>query len=118
MEATSGGLTRDSNSQWQAGFHRNIECCIAFHAERWALFDGLEIVLNRGIREEQEMDNKEVVDTLNDVLACTRQLCSNRFVNFSKSLGKLKFLTSEEKVNSVADILAHLGRNERLRLIQ
>ncbi|KAE8711420.1 putative short-chain dehydrogenase [Hibiscus syriacus] len=65
MDATGGVYS--GTKQWLVGFHQNIGRCSAFQAEFWALFDGLTLAWNRGIKDvEAELDNKEAVDTLND----------------------------------------------------
>ncbi|KAE8696037.1 hypothetical protein F3Y22_tig00110677pilonHSYRG00012 [Hibiscus syriacus] len=46
-----GGVLRDSNGQWVIGFHRNIGRCSIFHAELWALLDGLTLAWDQGMRD-------------------------------------------------------------------
>ncbi|KAE8684789.1 hypothetical protein F3Y22_tig00111105pilonHSYRG00441 [Hibiscus syriacus] len=63
--AKGGGVLRDNDGQWLGGFNRNIGRCSAFHAELWALFDGLTLGWERGLRDiEVQLHNKEDVEIL------------------------------------------------------
>ncbi|KAE8712104.1 hypothetical protein F3Y22_tig00110264pilonHSYRG00315 [Hibiscus syriacus] len=57
MEAAGGGVLRDSNGNWLAGYQQNIGRCPIFQAELWAVLDGLSIAWehrNRSIIVEVE----------------------------------------------------------------
>ncbi|KAH9735416.1 putative ribonuclease H protein [Citrus sinensis] len=48
--AAAGGLIRDHNGHWVAGFGMNIGNCLVTMAELWGLYQGLILAWNKGIR--------------------------------------------------------------------
>lgn len=62
-----GGLIRDEQGQWEAGFTRKIGKSNSFMAEAWALQDGLLLYKRMNLSKViVESDAKVLVDTLND----------------------------------------------------
>ncbi|GFS42889.1 hypothetical protein Acr_00g0082330 [Actinidia rufa] len=45
-QATAGGLIRNSNGEWIAGFHRDISKASSLEAEIWAIRDHLQLAAN------------------------------------------------------------------------
>ena len=63
--AGGGGIIRNSNSEWVAGYARAIGCTTNVAAKLWALRDGLNICINLNLPAvEVELDAKLVVDLL------------------------------------------------------
>ena len=61
--ARCGGLTRDENGAWLAGFSRNIVSTTSYAAELWGLRDGLALCCKLNIPSlVVELDAKSIVD--------------------------------------------------------
>ncbi|KAE8726612.1 hypothetical protein F3Y22_tig00006570pilonHSYRG00027 [Hibiscus syriacus] len=113
MEAASGGILRDNNGSWVAGYCRKISHCPVFHAELWAVFDDLNIAWSHGLRRIiVELDNSEVVRRLNlpgqpNYDAITRQICS-----LLEQRWCIKVIYIKREANELDDALAKIGRND------
>ncbi|KAH9667242.1 putative ribonuclease H protein [Citrus sinensis] len=69
--AAAGGLIRDHNGHWVAGFGMNLGACSVTMAELWGLYQGLLLAWNKGIRWLcAEVDS-----------CCVTQLVKNNMVN-------------------------------------
>ncbi|KAH9699945.1 putative ribonuclease H protein [Citrus sinensis] len=69
--AAAGGLIRDHNGHWVAGFGMNLGTCSVTMAELWGLYQGLILAWNKGIRWLcVEVDSR-----------CVTQLVKNNMVN-------------------------------------
>ncbi|KAE8691513.1 hypothetical protein F3Y22_tig00110890pilonHSYRG01660 [Hibiscus syriacus] len=109
MEASSGGLIRDGCGHWITGFHRNIRRFSAFQAEIWALYNGLLLAWNSNIKDvEAEIDNKEVVNTLNGIPHMYETTLIRRIRELSHT---------KREANEAADALAHINSNTCLGLM-
>ena len=63
--AGCGGVVRNEDGQWVAGFSKRIGITSSFAAEMWGLREGLKLCCNLNIRSlEVEMDAKAIVDVL------------------------------------------------------
>ena len=63
--AGCGGLVRNEDGQWVAGFSKRIGITSNFAAELWGLHKGLKLCYNLNIRcLEVEMDAKSIVEVL------------------------------------------------------
>ena len=110
--AGGGGIIRNSNSEWVAGYARAIGCTTNVAAKLWALRDGLNICINLNLPAvEVELDAKLVVDLLgnensglngNDVLIAN---CKERL----KQIPRVKILHYFREANKRTDALARRG---------
>ena len=72
--AATGGLIRDHNGHWVAGFGMNLGTCSVTMAELWGLYQGLLLVWNKGIRWlYAEVDSR-----------CVTQLVKNNVVTYNE----------------------------------
>ncbi|KAL4298591.1 hypothetical protein AHAS_Ahas17G0016200 [Arachis hypogaea] len=61
-----GGVIRNEQGRWVAGFMANLVCCSAFWAEMWGIYHGLKIAWDLGLRRIiMESDSTAVVTILN-----------------------------------------------------
>ena len=61
--ARCGGLIRDENGAWLAGFSRNIVSTTSYATELWGLRDGLALCCNLNLPSlVVELDAKSIVD--------------------------------------------------------
>ncbi|KAE8666828.1 hypothetical protein F3Y22_tig00112491pilonHSYRG00366 [Hibiscus syriacus] len=101
---------------WISGFCRKIGRCSVFHAELYAILDGLSIAWDRGAKQlEVNTDNSEVVRLLNS----PGQLHDSTIMRRIRFLLQLqwKIEINTRKENSVADALAHFGHTQDLGLM-
>ncbi|KAH9757265.1 hypothetical protein KPL71_016337 [Citrus sinensis] len=72
--AAAGGLIRDHNGHWVAGFGMYLGTCSVTMAELWGLYQGLLLAWNKGIRWlYAEVDSR-----------CVTQLVKNNMVNYNE----------------------------------
>lgn len=65
--AGGGGLIRNEKGGWVVGFASKIGITSSFLAELWALRDGLNLCVSRGIAAiEVELDAKFIVDAVSN----------------------------------------------------
>ncbi|KAH9735402.1 putative ribonuclease H protein [Citrus sinensis] len=84
-EASAGGLIRDHNGAWVAGFGMNIGSCSVTVAELWGLYQGLNIAWQNGIRWLQvEVDNICIL-----LLVTTPMITTNELSPLIKSIKDL-----------------------------
>ena len=118
--AGGGGLIRDEQEQWVAGFTRKIGKTNSFMAEAWTLQDGLVLCNQMKVSKViVESDAKAVVDALNNrgshnsaispLFNDCRQLASN--------IPQVVFRHIYRKANFCADRLANLGRLQQLDFV-
>ena len=118
--AGGGGLIRDEQGQWVAGFTRKIGKINSFMAEAWALRDGLVLCNQMKVSKViVELDAKAVVDALNNqgshnsafspLFNDRRQLASN--------IPQVDFRHIYRETNSCVDRPANLGRSEQLDFV-
>ncbi|KAK8481823.1 hypothetical protein V6N11_032989 [Hibiscus sabdariffa] len=63
--ASCGGVIRDSNGIWVAGFSKFIGRCSMLEAEFWAVFEGLCYAKSFNVSKVVvEFDNQDVIDVL------------------------------------------------------
>ncbi|KAE8716332.1 hypothetical protein F3Y22_tig00110123pilonHSYRG00090 [Hibiscus syriacus] len=71
MEATSGGVIRNSAGCWVEGCHRYIGQCPIYQVELWAIFDGLNVAWDLGYHNIiVETDNSMAVRQINSPDHC------------------------------------------------
>ena len=118
--AGGGGLIRDEQGQWVAGFTRKIGKINSFMAEAWALRDGLVLCNQMKVSKViVESDAKAVVDALNNrgshnsafspLFNDCRQLASN--------IPQVVFRHIYREANSCVDRLANLRRLQQLDFV-
>ncbi|KAH9680935.1 hypothetical protein KPL71_026743 [Citrus sinensis] len=74
-EASAGGLLRDHNGAWVAGFGMNIGSCSVTVAELWGLYQGLNISWQNGIRWLQvEVDSICILRLVTTPMITTNEL--------------------------------------------
>ncbi|KAL4286983.1 hypothetical protein AHAS_Ahas19G0140700 [Arachis hypogaea] len=59
-----GGVIRNEQGRWVAGFMANLGCCSAFRAEMWGIYHGLKIVWDLGLRRIIVESNSTTVVTI------------------------------------------------------
>ncbi|KAK8568760.1 hypothetical protein V6N12_007302 [Hibiscus sabdariffa] len=108
--ASCGGVIRDSNGTWIAGFSKFIGRCSILEAEFWAIFEGLRCAKRFNVSEVVvESDNRDVIDVLFDIRQ--RSL-------YSSLLGTIKAIADDNwcvvyrhacrESNRVADVITRL----------
>ncbi|KAL4346505.1 hypothetical protein GQ457_17G015550 [Hibiscus cannabinus] len=105
--ASCGGVIRDSNGIWVAGFSKLIGCCSVLEVKFWAIFEGLCCAKSSMVIVES--DNLDVID----VLSGTR-----RRTLYSSLLGSIKAVMEDNwcvvyrhvyrESNRVADAMTRL----------
>ncbi|KAL4383428.1 hypothetical protein GQ457_15G011540 [Hibiscus cannabinus] len=105
--AKAGGVIRDCNGFWIAGFGRGIGIADAFTAELWAIHDGLSLAWRLGFRFVQvQSDCLKVISELSDTSTAhgfsvlLRDILSLRQRNWV-----IQFLWVPRSANMVADSL-------------
>ncbi|KAH9782186.1 ADP-ribosyl cyclase/cyclic ADP-ribose hydrolase [Citrus sinensis] len=74
-EASAGGLLRDHNGAWVAGFGMNIGSCSVTVAELWGLYQGLIISWQNGIRWLQvDVDSICILQLVTTPMITTNEL--------------------------------------------
>ena len=110
--AGGGGLIRNEEGGWVAGFTRKIGITTSFLAKLWALRDGLKLCVNRSILAvEVELDAKSIVD----VVANAKY--SNIFASallddcrhLIQQIPQIRFKHIFQEANRCADALARMG---------
>ena len=118
--AGGGGLIRDEQGNWLAGYTRKVGRANSFVAEAWALRDGLMLCNQLNLSSViVEFDAKSLVDALNNPdfnnsvispLFEDRKQLASQFPRFV-----IKHIYRE--ANSCADWLANVGRLQRLDFV-
>ena len=110
--ARGGGLIRNKEGIWVAGFARKIGITTSFFAELWALRDGLNLCISRGIAAvEVELDAKAIVDVV--INPKYSNICA--FVpmddcrHLIKQFPQICFKHCYREANRCADALARMG---------
>ena len=110
--AGGGGLIRNEEGGWGAGFARKIGITTSFLAELWALRDGLSLCVNRSILAvDVELDAKSIVD------AIVNPNYSNIFASallddcrhLIQQIPQVRFKHCFREANRCADALARMG---------
>ncbi|XVF82146.1 hypothetical protein PTKIN_Ptkin16aG0021500 [Pterospermum kingtungense] len=61
MVAGCGGVPRDHDGRWVAGYACKLRTCDVFMAELWVVVQGLELAWHRGCRHlEVELDSRDL----------------------------------------------------------
>ncbi|KAH1083388.1 hypothetical protein J1N35_023149 [Gossypium stocksii] len=80
--AGAGGLIRDSNGNWIAGFSRFIGSSMPLQAELWGIADGMKLAWDLRYRKlVMEIDSSIALDLLGDVNAINSPLSMIRSSN-------------------------------------
>ena len=113
-QAGAGGIIRDSNGIWIAGFARNLGFCSVPSAECWALREGLQLAKNLNIHSlEVEMDSAFIFSLCKSNNLISHELapiildCRELLTTFQK----VCFHHNYREANKCADILANWGRS-------
>ena len=110
--AGGGGLIRNEEGGWVAGFARKIGITTSFLAELWALRDGLSLCVDRSILAvDVELDAKSIVD------AIVNPDYSNIFASallddcrhLIQQIPQVRFKHCFREANRCADALARMG---------
>lgn len=73
-ESSAGGLIRDHNGKWLAGFCMNIGSCSVTVAELWGLRQGLLVAWHKGIRWlHMEVESLSVVKLVDNCVVLTNE---------------------------------------------
>ena len=115
-----GGVVRDEEGNWRAGFTRRIGATISFEEELLGLRDGLILCSNLNISSlVVELDAKAIVDVLlnvdyvNNVISPILDDCKLLVTRFSR----LQVKQCYREANQCADYLARMGISNNLDLI-
>ncbi|WCJ38142.1 Polynucleotidyl transferase ribonuclease H-like superfamily protein [Euphorbia peplus] len=110
--ARAGGVIRDHEGRWIAGFSFNIGICTAIQAEMWAILKGLELAWSLGISQlEVDCDSELAVHWINKKTG-NSGLCNNLISACGNLLDRnwlTKVTHSYRESNRVADKLANLA---------
>ncbi|KAK9983118.1 hypothetical protein SO802_032643 [Lithocarpus litseifolius] len=111
--AGGGGLIRDEQGNWVAGYTRRVGKANSFTAEAWALRDGLVLCCQLNLSSiVVESDAKALIDALNNpvhdisVVSPLLDDCKQLAAQFSR----IVFRHIYREANSCADHLANMGR--------
>ncbi|KAE8719956.1 hypothetical protein F3Y22_tig00109923pilonHSYRG00018 [Hibiscus syriacus] len=101
----------------QGRFFRNIGRCSAFHAEIWAILDGLKLASECDVRcIEVEVHNSEAVRILNTSSQSHDATNIRRIRELLKLNWKVNIVYGSREVNNVANSPAQSGRSYSLGL--
>ena len=110
--ASCGGLVRDDQEEWVAGFSRHIGLANSFTAELWGLREGLILCYNLNIESlVVELDAQAVVDVMknnvyvNNVVSPILDDCRHLVACFQQ----VQFKYCYRQANRCADLLARMG---------
>ena len=110
--AGCGGIVRDDQGEWVAGFSRHIGSTNSFTAELWGLREGLLLCCNLNIESlVVEVDAQAVVDVLknndyvNNVVSPLLDDCRKLIASFRR----IQFKHCYRQANRCADWLARMG---------
>ena len=110
--AGCGGVVRDENGRWIAGFSRHIGVTSSFEAELWGLREGLIFCSNLNIHSLLvELDAKAVVDIFlnpnyqNRVVSPILEDCKHLLLRFQQ----VQLLHCFRQANRCADMLARMS---------
>ena len=113
--AGCGGLIRDENGAWVAGFSRNIGSTTSFAAELWGIRDGLALCYNLNIHSIiVELDAKSIVDVFGNpnfegnVISPILDDCKQLMMQFHQ----IQFKHCYREANRCADMLAKVGLDQ------
>ncbi|KAK5787192.1 hypothetical protein PVK06_041845 [Gossypium arboreum] len=116
--AAAGGIVRDKDGNWIAGFHRFIGKCSVFDAELWGIFDGLRLVQKRGHNQVIILsDSLEVVKAITESSSTSSNSALIRRIHTMLSQETrwiLRFILREQ--NQVTDCLAKQALIEKANM--
>ena len=118
--AGCGGLVRDEQGEWVAGFARHIGSTNSFIAKLWGLREGLLLCYNLNIQSLiVEVDAQAVVavlrnnDYVNNAISPILDDCKQLAARFQR----IQFNHYYRQANHCADLLARMGALQELEFI-
>lgn len=114
----AGGVLRDSNGSWIAGFQKFMGCGTALNSELWAILLGLQVAQVRGFaRVILESDCKVAVDLILESLeGAPSTTIVRRIKETTRNFERVKFQFISREGNRLADWLAKTGANDTTNL--
>ncbi|EOX98014.1 Ribonuclease H protein [Theobroma cacao] len=108
-EASAGGVKRNAEGDWQAGFVAKLGKCSAYRAELWGILHGLRLAWDSGFKKVQvQVDNKMVVQAISTdklIPGANTDLIS-AIKNVLQKEWEVSFMHTYREGNMVADYLA------------
>ncbi|XP_015936169.1 uncharacterized protein LOC107462117 [Arachis duranensis] len=108
--AGCGGLIRNYQGRWIAGFVANIGYCTAYYAELWGVYYGLKTAWELGMRKIiLEVDSKAVVDVIKGATNFNKhpEAIVRKIVKILQRKWQTKLVHSYREGNRGADCMAN-----------
>ena len=118
--AGCGGLIKDENGAWLAGFSRNIGSTTSYAAKLWGIRDGLALCCNLNIHSIiVKLDAKSIVDVFGNpncegnIISPILDDCKQLMMKFQP----IQFKHRYWEANSCADMLAKVALDQSSCLV-
>ncbi|WRX14343.1 Ribonuclease H domain - like 10 [Theobroma cacao] len=108
-EAFAGGVIRNAEGDWQAGFVAKLGKCSAYRAELWGVLHGLRLAWDSEFKKVQvQVDNKMVVQAVSTdkLIPGTNTDLIRAIKNVLQKEWEVSFMHTYREGNMVADYLA------------
>ncbi|KAG8498225.1 hypothetical protein CXB51_007128 [Gossypium anomalum] len=116
--AAAGGIVRDKDGNWIAGFHRFLGKCSVFDAEHWGILDGLKLARRRG--HDQVIILSDCLEVVKAILGSSSTSSNSALIRrihnilSQESQWILRYILRDQ--NRVADCLAKQALIEKANM--